>query len=141
MWINRVGLLVGVALISASPAHADVVVTGLSGFTSPSGNIGCMIDPFHVRCDIRERDWSPPPPPSDCPSFTGFGQGLVINSGQPAQFVCAGDTALAGGPPLPYGESITAGLFNCSSTESGMTCRDTWSGHGFWISRQGYQMF
>ena len=28
-------------------------------FTSPSGNIDCFMDPWTVRCDIRDRNWPP----------------------------------------------------------------------------------
>lgn len=112
-----------------------------SGFTSPSGNIGCMIDTDYARCDIRERDWAPPPRPADCPSYTDYGQGIVLASGGPAAIVCAGDTAFGGGGPLAYGQSITNGVMSCTSAESGITCRDTSSGHGFSIARQGYQLF
>ncbi len=129
------------ALAAPGPAHADRVVTDWTGFTSPSGNIGCMIAPSSARCDIQQRDWSPPPRPADCPSFTGYGQGIIVSPGGPAQIVCAGDTAYNNNGALPYGESITAGTLRCTSAESGMTCRDTQAGHGFTISRQAYQLF
>lgn len=125
----------------AAPAKADRVVDDLTGFTSPSMNIGCMIAPSHARCDIQERDWSPPPRPADCPSFTGYGQGIIVTPGRPAQIVCAGDTAYNHNGVLAYGESITAGVLRCTSTQSGMTCRDLQTGHGFTIARQGYQLF
>jgi hypothetical protein len=35
--------------------------TDLVGFTSPSGNDGCIVDSAYARCDISERDWSPAP--------------------------------------------------------------------------------
>lgn len=42
------------------------VIADLVSFTSPSGNVGCYLDQTTVRCDISERDWSPPPRPADC---------------------------------------------------------------------------
>ena len=70
-----------------------------------------MIDTDYARCDI----------------------------GEPAQFVCGGDTAQApAADPLPYGESIIAGQMSCESAESGITCRDAESGAGFTISREAY---
>ena len=99
-----------------------------------------MIDTDYVRCDIGEQDWSPPPRPADC-EFD-YGQGISIAPGEPAQFVCAGDTAQApDADPLPYGESITAGQMSCESAESGITCRDAESGSGFTISREAYRLF
>ncbi|MCX2933723.1 hypothetical protein ORI20_25965 [Mycobacterium sp. CVI_P3] len=128
-----------IGALATPVAHADQVVGELTGFTSPSGNIGCMIDTLQVRCDIRERDWAPPPRPADC-EFD-YGQGITLGPGRSPGFVCAGDTALAGGPPLRYGESISAGVLRCTSTASAMTCTDTATGHGFSIARQGYQFF
>jgi hypothetical protein len=112
----------------------------LTGFRSPSGNVGCFIDVDYVRCDIADADWSPPPRPADC-EFD-YGQGIAMEPGGSAVFVCAGDTALApDGNPLPYGESITAGPLQCDSAESGITCRDVGTGQGFSISREAYRLF
>jgi hypothetical protein len=128
-----------------SIAPVDREVYERTAFHSPSGNVGCQISPTGVRCDIDQRDWSPPPRPADC--RLDFGQGISISTGKPAQFVCAGDTARVlppyggAGDPLAYGEAITAGPIRCESAESGMTCRDAASGHGFSISREAYQLF
>ena len=127
--------LAGTALLSAPVAAADIV-----GFTSPSGNIGCMLSDDLLRCDIAERDWSPPPRPSDCPSFTGYGQGISLNPTGPARFVCAGDTALGGGPALAFGEFQAGGGMSCNSEPSGMRCSNS-DGHGFTLSRQAYTLF
>jgi hypothetical protein len=119
--------------------RADITVTKLTGFTSPTGNIGCFIDRSNVRCDIRERDWEPPPAPADCK--LDYGQGISLSAGGAPDFVCAGDTALDAGEPLPYGQSISAGLLLCESEQSGMTCRDVETGRGFSIAKQGYELF
>jgi hypothetical protein len=120
-------------------APADREVTELTGFISPSGNVACMIDPSWVRCDIIDNDWSPPPRPADC-EFD-YGQGISLAPGAPAEFVCAGDTAFGPDEVLPNGSSIAAGVLECGSAESGFTCRDVDTGHGFSISRQAYQLF
>lgn len=113
-------------------------VSELTGFTSPSGNIGCYIDPEYVRCDIRERDWSPPPRPASCP--VDWGQGLKLKVGEPADFVCAGDTALMSGSPLAYGDKIVSGSIECTSTPDGITCWDFVYGGEFSIARQAYHL-
>lgn len=118
---------------------ADRTVTELTGFTSPTGNIGCYIDRRSVRCDIGDRDWSPPKAPKSC--MLDYGQGIELRAGGSADFVCAGDTALGGGEVLDYGTSIGAGLLVCESEESGMSCRDAESGRGFTISKQSYEIF
>ncbi|MFN8113732.1 MAG: DUF6636 domain-containing protein [Solirubrobacterales bacterium] len=120
-------------------SQPDQTVTKLTGFTSPTGNIGCYIDQKSVRCDIGDRDWEPPKAPSSC--NLDYGQGIELRAGGAADFVCAGDTALGGGDVLDYGTSIGAGLLICESEESGMTCRDTETGRGFTLSKQSYKIF
>lgn len=126
--------------LAATAAAETRTVTELTPFTSPSGNIACFIEPRYVRCDIRERDWTPPPKPADCPEFTGWGQGLRLGAGGPADFVCAGDTALNGADALEYGDVIMAGSIECRSEESGISCWDAQSGGEFSISREGYEL-
>lgn len=123
-----------------SPPPADVQVNGLTGFTSPTGNIGCYIDKKSVRCDISKRDWDPPARPASCNENVDYGQGIQMSAGGAPKFVCAGDTALGGGDPLPYGQSIAAGLLRCESAESGMSCRDIETGRGFSLSIQSYDL-
>ncbi len=120
---------------------ADQTVTSLTGFTSPSGNIGCVIDRKSVRCDVQNRDWDPPSRPASCNKNVDFGQGITLSAGAAPEFVCAGDTTLGAGPALPYGESIAAGLLRCDSEETGMSCRDLETGRGFTISTQAYKLF
>jgi hypothetical protein len=120
-------------------APADREVYELSGFVSPTGNVSCMIDADWARCDIIDRDWSPPPRPADC-EFD-YGQGISLAPGEPAQFVCAGDTAFGADEVLPYGDSITADVLRCESAEAGITCRDAQASHGFSISQQAYELF
>ena len=123
------------ALFSAPAASADVV-----GFTSPSGNIGCILAEDLLRCDIATRDWSPPPRPADCPDFTDYGQGISLGPYGPASFVCAGDTALGGGPALEYGQFQAGGGMSCNSEPSGMRCSNS-DGYGFTLSQQAYTLF
>jgi hypothetical protein len=115
------------------------VLSTLVSFTSPSGNVGCVIDPTAVRCDIIERDWSPPARPADC-EFD-YGQGINLSAGEAPNFVCAGDTTLGGGPPLAYGQSVTAGPLQCDSAETGIRCFDSTTRHGFAIAREQYRVF
>jgi hypothetical protein len=44
----------------ASETDESEAMTDLVGFNSPSGNVGCILESTYVRCDISERDWSPP---------------------------------------------------------------------------------
>jgi hypothetical protein len=117
-----------------------ITVSELTSFNSPSGNIGCYIDPSTVRCDIQERNWAPPPKPASCNENINWGQGLTLNAGEPATFVCAGDTALTTGNPLAFGDKIVAGSIECSSAPSGITCWDFQYGGEFSISREAYHL-
>ena len=120
-------------------APADETVAELTGFISPTGNVACMIEPSRARCDIIDRDWSLPPRPADCE--LDYGQGISLNSGGSAEFVCAGDTAFGPDEVLPYGSSTVAGALRCESAEPGITCRDGQTGHGFSIAREAYRIF
>ncbi len=114
----------------------------VADFKSPTGNIGCIIAAGTARCDITNRDWSPPPHPASCPNEVNFGQGLIVGSNGPGHFVCAGDTAHdPSAPPLPYGSDTVSAGFRCQSRTAGMTCTALASGHGFFISIQSYRTF
>ena len=111
-----------------------------TGFRSPSGNIGCYIGQNLARCDIRERDWSPPPKPASCQ--LDWGQGVAVDRrDRKASFVCAGDTALNDGRKLGYGDSIRRGDLRCRSRRSGMHCRNLRTDHGFALSRDSARLF
>lgn len=124
---------------SATAEPADREVSDFTGFISPTGNIACMIVMDLARCDIIDRDWSPPPRPADC-EFD-YGHGIEIIAGQSPTFVCAGDTAFGAEDVLAYGDAITSGPLRCESAESGITCRDKDNGRGFTIGQQAYQLF
>jgi hypothetical protein len=140
-----VGVAAGVAVAAPPGTIGPIPVTTrevseLTSFSSPSGNIGCYIEPTNVRCDIAERNWGPPPKPASCPEMTGWGQGLQLDVGRPADFVCAGDTALTSGSPLAYGDKIVSGSIECTSTADGISCWDFVHGGSFDISREGYNI-
>ena len=137
--ILRVMTVAAAASAAAALCAASAAAEGFVDFTSPSGNVSCMLGADYVRCDIAERDWAPPPRPADC-EFD-YGQGIALAPGEPAGFVCAGDTTLGGSDVLAYGQTIARGGLSCTSAESGISCRDTGSGRGFSLSRQVYQLF
>lgn len=113
----------------------------LTGFQSPSRNIGCYIDPTMVRCDIAEREWAPPPRPGDCDPHVDYGQGLTLTPSAGSGLVCAGDTALGYGEVLSYGSAIRSGSLQCEMNDSAMVCRDLQTEHGFSLSRERYDLF
>ena len=42
---------------------------------------------------------------------------------------------------VEYGQSVTYGSWVCSSEETGMTCRNTETGHGVFLSSARYETF
>lgn len=123
---------------ASSTTAAPVGDHGPQQFQSPSGNIGCFIDASGARCDIGQRSWAPPPKPASCD--LDYGNGIEVSSDH-ADFVCAGDTTLGSGPPLPFGSSAQRGVFICESASTGMTCHETRHGHGFFLARESFRLF
>ena len=75
-------------------------------------------------------------------TIVDFGQGLIVTGSGPGQLVCAGDTTIdPSAQVVPYGTDTVVGAFRCESRTSGMTCTNTSSGHGFFISIQSYRAF
>ncbi|SNY14445.1 DUF6636 domain-containing protein [Paractinoplanes atraurantiacus] len=133
---------------TGSPAPTPSAVAGLGSavkevteatFQSPSKNIVCALTTSSVRCDILDKNWSPPPQPEDCRQ--AWGNGMFLEEGK-AGFTCAGDT-LAGSATqtLEYGEALRAGSIRCDSTARALTCEDTGSSHGFALARADYDLF
>ena len=42
---------------------------------------------------------------------------------------------------LAYGQSLTAGVFTCTSGRKAMRCEDSESGHGFTLASERYELF
>ena len=124
----------------ASARDQRIVVTGYTGFASPSGNIRCGISPTddYVRCDIAEREWEPPPPPEECE--LDYGSGLEVDA-DGAGVVCAGDAVGASELVLEYGERLQGGQVLCESSEDGMRCEHLETGNGFALARADYELF
>lgn len=111
-------------------------------FQTPSGNIGCVMATKFVRCDIYERDWSPPPKPASCEY--DWGHSVELEQDGPT-FLCVSDAVTAPGgdsgfPTLAYDDTKRVGPFTCLSTEQAMKCQAT-SGHGFTLSRQKVRLY
>ncbi len=114
-------------------------VLSLKSFSSPTGNIGCLMSAKSVRCDIGKKQWSAPRPP-DCPEEVDSGQGLTLPATGPASVVCAGDTVLnPQAPTLDYGSSSRIGSITCHSDESEVECENE-SGGSFSLSIEEYDL-
>ena len=105
-------------------------------FSSPTGNIGCVLSSAGVRCDIGDRTWDPPSAPGSCDA--DWGRGLA-HGADGTQFTCDSGSVLGAAQVLGYGEILERGDFRCASGQQGMRCTDT-SGRGFELARSGYQV-
>jgi hypothetical protein len=120
-------------LAAAGPASAA------TSFHSPSGNIRCVIArTSFTRCDITNRDWSPPPKPQSC-EFD-WGNSLRVGFRGRGRFICVSD-AVDAGRTLDYGQSIKRGRFRCRSRTSGIRCVNVRNGHGFALNKQRARRF
>ncbi len=141
----------GLAGLGLGPAaHADPDPTW---FRSPTGNIVCTIDPAdatgdrgsHVRCDVKDPTFTPPPAPPIHTRFCGqgpWGRSLQMTRGEPAHFQCISDTVFKDGlPVLAYGAETTRYGFRCASASDGITCTDLDTGRGFRMARDSYAIF
>jgi hypothetical protein len=134
--------IVAVLLAVAWPAAASTVYL----FRTPTGNIGCAysvgLDGFAaptVRCDIRSRLHPEPRPPANCRLDSG--DSIQIFRLGPATLVCHGDTAIdPSAPVLAYGHTWRRSGLTCVSQRAGLRCLNR-SGHGFFLSRQSWQIF
>jgi len=141
------------AVALAATAALVVAATGalalsskIVNFTSPSGNIGCNIivglpeGGNGIRCDIKVHTFKIPKPHPACK--LAFGDSLEVGTSGKAGPVCHGDTVFEPGEgKLAYGKSKTLDHFTCTSAISGMTCTNTKTRHGFFISKAAYRLF
>jgi hypothetical protein len=137
-------------------------VADSAAFATPSGRIVCIIADNSVRCDFISDDkaWTSPQP-KGCD--LAWGDSLYLT--QTAGSTCHGDTvadtpALDSGyvswrrssdptvevngltlAALPYGSGVLVGNLQCDSAASGVTCKNTSTGHGFTMAREAYSIF
>ena len=115
---------------------------------SPSGNIGCDLSAHHAGCGVLSyrsngtygKDEAGSPKwwfdlsSGGTPQLAGRSEGAFSL-----------DEAFRGGGSSPqvveYGQSVTFGSWVCSSEETGMTCRNTETGHGVFLSSGRYETF
>jgi len=144
---------IGFALASSVSASAQVD-EGPVKFSSPSGNVHCVVDAQDgptptALCQIANKTFSVPPGSGlgqtgqPCPDDSGSGNDLRLDQGQPG-FIRCSFAALSGGvgpwPVLEYGQSRSFGAITCESQPSGVTCTDTSTGHFFRVSRSSYEL-
>ena len=110
-------------------------------FTSPIGNLICLMTSHSVKCAASEFEYTPPAEPSSC-SLPGWGHVVGVGKTGAGEFICT-DNAPAdpSSPALPYGKGVLLGSFACASKETGIRCANRDTRHGFQIAREQIQLF
>ncbi len=111
--------------------------SSIAAFTSPSGNISCGILDGNAGCLVFDNSWDVPPPDEYCDATWG---GSVEVENGPGRLTCVGGL-LADGPALPYGYEIEHGPILCRSDETGVTCDNLTTGHGFKVNRASFNLY
>ena len=126
----------------------NLVTEKTAMIVSPSGNIGCDLSAHHAGCGVLSyrsdatygKDEAGSPKwwfdlsSGGTPQLAGRSEGAFSL-----------DEAFRGGGSSPqvveYGQSVTFGSWVCRSEENGMTCRNTETGHGVFLSSGRYETF
>lgn len=127
---------------TAAPTTTEILVIdgGVHEFTSPSGNIACVMDQFSVSCWIGEKNWTIEQPPGHDCAESDWGNVVDLSHDGPS-FPCYTDFGWnPSAPAMAYGVAVELGPFRCDSAETGVTCRNA-SGNGFTVARAAVNLF
>lgn len=136
------------------PLGSDHIGDGEVFFKSPTGNIVCAIRPSYkddgqaIVCEVLEHSWTADQRPTTCDAVSSvWGTSLVAmdeaGSHSGACFA-ADDTHIVprDAAVLPYGSSVTAGVFSCSVSETGVQCRRSgFTDVGFEVNSAAFSVF
>lgn len=130
-----------------TPAGATKVTGGITSYgkryatiTSPTGNIGCDFAPDgSAGCGVQNwiKDGLYPSQGGNHKWWLSFdgGRPTVGLKGDAPWFVQGGAQS------VPYGQTVYSGNVVCSSAFEAMICWDHTTGHGAFMSRDGYKPF
>ena len=136
-------LLKALLVLSLLPLAATAFAqNSITGFRSPSNNIGCQYFDYDrqitLRCDIMEATVTARRP-ADCD--LEYGKAFEMRSKGDAIRLCYGDTIMDKAlPVLVYGEVWQRGGFTCTSEQTGVTCFNA-ERRGFSLSRAKQDLF
>ncbi len=127
-------------------AGARIAGGTAAAFQSPSGNISCVTGrgPDQLAACELAKGRIAPPLPTICVAGGPTDIGRIELSDKGARPVCNSDTIRQGGAPtLAYGSRTdpALGAVACLSEETGMTCVDAATQHGFFIARDTFVTF
>jgi len=111
-----------------------------AAFSSPSGNIVCVLGDAYATCGITEHDWTLPE--QDCGEVSWVPEYIGVSDRGVEKGMCVGGIeAPVEARVLPYGSSLTVNGIACTSAESGVTCTHVATGQGFRLSRSAVESF
>lgn len=123
-------------------APLDVSSFGETGsyvtFSSPGG-IQCGLAPNGARCSISSYSYQVPAMPAGQTCKSAWGSVFDLSDAGSGTLGCRSSDGL-GGNVLSYGYSLTEGTYSCESRQSGMTCRNSATGHFFSMSTGAYNL-
>ena len=116
---------------------------GVASFSTPSGDIGCVLDERSARCDVLDADFDPPPTPPDCQ--LDHGHAVIVEGDEAGSFLCAGDTVVGSDRVLEDGQTLRYGNYRCRHADwdgqEGVGCSHVSNGHGFRLSVSEYLLY
>lgn len=113
-----------------APAPEDAVELG--SFTSPSGNITCVLGKTSVSCTINEYNFAGTD--ASCQGNQNTPFTASVGEEGPATGSCA-EVFNSTGATLNYGAAAKNETFACTSSDSGISCWNQYTGQGFTLSR------
>ena len=111
-------------------------------FQSPTGNIACdlngSVTPPEATCEVREHSYQPKVKPSCDPAWANS---FRLVQGRTVEVNCYSGTDFRSALPVQgYGNPLTVGTLTCVLDEAtGVTCKDSSTGHYFQAARQEYE--
>ena len=111
-------------------------------FQSPTGNIACDLNgsttPPEATCEVREHSYQPKVKPTCNPAWANS---FRLVQGRKVQVNCYSGTDFRSALPVQgYGNPLTVGSLTCVLDEAtGVTCKDSSTGHYFQAARQEYE--
>jgi uncharacterized protein DUF6636 len=139
-------LRVGLAAVMLALATAGTAAASTSYFETPSKNIVCGYfsggGQTELQCGIVSGLVpAGPKPKGGCHGIDPASNRLELSpTGRPAGF-CSGDAGVFAkrglATVLAYGHAWRTGGYTCTSSSSGLTCRNG-AGHGFFLSRTNW---
>jgi len=123
----------------ASPAPAGSITTDL--FQTPSKNIVCEVVDGQLNCFINERFYTDNGQ-QDCDE-TLFALSVGKDNAAVACGLVLGGHEGENMQTLEYGTTSESsdGNYACSSSEDGVKCWNQWTGKGFTLNRNSYELF